>query len=111
MIMIQNSRECSAILYVCELKLKHFWNSLVYTKTAVQGLGQNLNSNFNFFFGFSSPDPKAHMSFSDCNLSVVSHCIVVVVGNISQFHLLLQSPWVIQVCSSKRPCLPQRGDN
>lgn len=111
MIMIQNSRECSAILYVCELKLKHFLNSFVYTKTAVQGLGQNLNSNFIFFFGFSSPDPKAHMSFSDCNLSVVSHCIVVVVGNISQFHLLLQSPWVIQVCSSKRPCLPQRGDN
>lgn len=105
MIMIQNSRGCSAILYVCELKLKHLLNSLVYTKTAVQRLGQN------FFFGFSSPDPKAHMSFSDCNLSVVSHCIVVVVGNISQFHLLLQSPWVIQVCSSKRPCLPQSGDN
>lgn len=55
MIMIQNSRECSAILYVCELKLKHFLNSLVYTKTAVQGLGQNLNSNFNFFFSVLAP--------------------------------------------------------
>ena len=42
---------------------------------------------------FSSPEPKAQMSFSNqnCPLSVV----VVVVVNFSNFHLLLQNHWAI----------------
>ena len=76
---------------------------------------------------FSSPEPKAQVSFSDHNLSVV----LIVVVNFSHFHLLLQNHWTnfnqsrhkasldevdfwvkgIQVCSSEVPCLFPRGDN
>ena len=41
---------------------------------------------------FSSPKPKAQVSFSDQNLSVVVVVIVLVV-NFSYFHLLLQNHW------------------
>ena len=45
---------------------------------------------------FSSPEPKAQVSFSDKNLSVVVHVVVVVVVvvfviNFSHFQLLLQN--------------------
>ena len=47
---------------------------------------------FTFYFTifsiyFSSPEPKAQMSFSDQNLSIV------VVVNFSHFHILLQNHW------------------
>ena len=44
---------------------------------------------------FSSPKPKAQVSFSDQNLSIVRHrcclVVVVIVVNYSHFHLLLQN--------------------
>ena len=42
---------------------------------------------------FSSPEPKAQVSFSDQNLSVVVVVIVDVVVIFSHFHLLLQNHW------------------
>ena len=39
------------------------------------------------FCPFSSPEPKAQVSFSDHNLSIV--VVVIVVVNFSHFHLLL----------------------
>ena len=41
---------------------------------------------------FSSPEPKAQVSFSYQNLSVVRRSVVVVV-NFLHFHLLLQNHW------------------
>ena len=48
---------------------------------------------------FSSPEPKAQVSFSDQNLSVIVFGVIVhgigigVVLNFSHFHLLLQNHW------------------
>ena len=50
-----------------------------------------LNMYYQFILYFSSPEPTAQVSFSDC-LSVV-YLIVVVVVNVSHVRLLLQNHW------------------